>query len=348
MSLESAGTRLHSLDGLRAISITLVVLGHASFTRNGASLRFLGFLGDVAHLGVVVFFVISGFLITTLLMHERETLGRVSLSLFYSRRALRIFPASFAYIGVIAALAAAGRLALPRWDLVHAVTYTVNYATNRSWYLGHLWSLSVEEQFYLHWPFAFAATSRRQGLWIAVSMMLLGPAARLGARVWLIGTPYRGLEMFPMVADSLAAGCALALCRGWLESQPWYTSLFRPLPSVALLVTVLVLNRFMRYTVVGVIGLALVNVALAILVHRSVCRWKDAVGRLLNLKPVVFVGALSYSLYLWQQPFLDRDSNGWHAAFPQNVVLVAFAALLSYLVLEQPLMAFRHRLRARA
>lgn len=150
-----------------------------------------------------------------------------------------------------------------------------------------------------------------------------------------------------MVADSLAAGCALALLRGWLESQPWYTSLFRPLPSAALLVTVLVLNRFMHYTAVGVIGLALVNVALAILVHRSVCCWKDAVGRLLNLRPVVFVGALSYSLYLWQQPFLDRDSSSWHTAFPQNVVLVAFAALLSYLVLEQPLMALRHRLRAR-
>ena len=111
--------------------------------------------------------------------------------------------------------------------------------------------------------------------------------------------------------------------------------------------TVLVLNRFMHYTAVGVIGLALVNVALAILVHRSVCCWKDAVGRLLNLRPVVFVGALSYSLYLWQQPFLDRDSSSWHTAFPQNVVLVAFAALLSYLVLEQPLMALRHRLRAR-
>ena len=347
MSLESAGTRLRSLDGLRAISITLVILGHASFTRNGASLKALAFIGDVAHLGVVVFFVISGFLITTLLVHERETLGGISLSLFYARRALRIFPASLAYIGVIAALAAAGRVMLHPWDLVHAVTYTVNYATNRSWYIGHLWSLSVEEQFYLLWPFAFAATSRRRGLWVAVSMMLLGPVARLVGRVWLINTPYQGLEMFPMVADSLAAGCALALLRERLESQFWYTSLFRPLPSAALLVTVLILNRFMSYTVVSVIGQALVNVALAILVHRSVCCWKDGVGRLLNLKPVVFVGALSYSLYLWQQLFLDRGSIGWHAEFPQNVVLAVLAASLSYAGLEQPLMAFRHRLRAR-
>jgi peptidoglycan/LPS O-acetylase OafA/YrhL len=324
------------IQGLRAIAVLTVIASHASvpFMPGG-------------FVGVDVFFVISGFLITTLLISEREKFGRISLPLFYARRALRIFPASFAYLGVVAGLAIAGRIALHPWDLVHAFTYTVNYATNRSWYVGHLWSLSVEEQFYLLWPFAFAATSRRHGLWIAVSMILLGPLARLGERVLLVGSPYRGLEMFPMVADSLAAGCTLALLRGWLESQAWYTRLFRPLPSAALLVTVLVLNRFMGYTVDGVFGQAIVNIAIAILVHRSVCRWKDGLGRFLNLKPVVFVGALSYSLYVWQQLFLDRGSSSWHAAFPQNVALAACAALLSYAGLEQPLMALRHRLRAR-
>lgn len=324
----------------------LVMLGHASSTQNGAGLKAILFFGDVAHLGVVVFFVISGFLITSLLIHERQRFGRISLSLFYARRALRIFPASFAYLGAVAGLALAERIALHPWDLVHAFTYTVNYATNRSWFVGHLWSLSVEEQFYLLWPLAFAVTSRSRGLAISVAMMLLGPAARLGSRLLLTGTPYRDLEMFPMVADSLAAGCTLALSREWLESQQWYMRLFRPLPSAALLAAVLLLNRFMGYTIVSVLGMGLLNVVLAILVHRVVCCWKDALGRLLNLKPVVFVGALSYSLYLWQQLFLDRNSSGWHAAFPQNVALAALAALLSYSMLEQPLMALRHRLRA--
>ena len=343
----ASSTRLHSLDGLRAISILLVMAGHVSSTRNGGSLRVLLQLGDIAHLGVVVFFVISGFLITTLLAQELDSLGRISLRLFYARRALRIFPASFAYVGVIAGLAVAGLIALRPADLAHAFTYTVNFASDRSWYIGHLWSLSVEEQFYMLWPLAFALSGRRKGLLIAVSVMLLGPVARLSARVLLEGTPYRNLEMFPMVADSLAAGCALALLRGWLESRAWYTALFRPLPSVALLVTVLALNRYMSYTAINVFGMGLLNIGLAILVHRSVYCWRDPMGRLLNLKPVVFVGALSYSLYLWQQLFLDRTSNGWHAAFPQNVLLASGAALLSYLLLEQPLMALRHRLRAR-
>lgn len=346
---DSSGhsSRLRSLDGLRAISILLVILGHASQTVHGGFIKPLLRFGDVAHLGVVVFFVISGFLITTLLMQERERFGRVSLSLFYARRALRIFPAAFAYIGIIAALSAVGYIALRPYDLIHALTYTVNYATDRSWYAGHLWSLSVEEQFYLLWPFAFAATNRRHGLWIAIGVILLGPAARLFEHIALMGTPYRGLEMFPMVADSLAAGCTLALLRDWFEAQAWYTRLFDPGPSIVMLALVLAVNRFLGYTVVGVFGPLLVNLFIAVLVHRSVERWSDPFGRVLNAKPVVFIGTLSYSLYLWQQLFLDRTSTSWHNAFPQNLIFAVLAALLSFTLLEQPLMALRHRLRAR-
>ncbi len=346
---DSSGqsSRLRSLDGLRALSIILVILGHASQTPHGSVLAVVRRFGDIAHLGVVVFFVISGFLITTLLMQEREKFGRVSLSLFYARRSLRIFPASFAYIGVIAALASAGFIVLKPWDVVHALTYTVNYATNRSWYVGHLWSLSVEEQFYLLWPFAFAATNRRHGLWIAVAVILLGPSARLFERLFLMGTTYRGLEMFPMVADSLAAGCVLALRRDWLEAQRWYTRIFEPAPSLVLLAVVLMLNRLMGYTVINVFGSMVLNLGIAVLVHRSVQRWSDPFGRFLNRKPLVFIGTLSYSLYLWQQLFLDRTSTAWHNSFPQNVVFAVIAALLSYTLLEQPLMALRHRLRAR-
>jgi peptidoglycan/LPS O-acetylase OafA/YrhL len=93
---------LPSLDGLRAISICLVLLGHLSGTQNLGYL--LPGLGDIAHLGVVVFFVISGFLITTLLIKEHAKTGRVSLKLFYARRALRIFPASYAFLACVSAL----------------------------------------------------------------------------------------------------------------------------------------------------------------------------------------------------------------------------------------------------
>jgi len=335
---------LPSLDGLRAISILLVLFGHLSGTRGFGSPS-LG-VGDIAHFGVVVFFVISGFLITSLLLAEHEKRGRVSLKLFYARRALRIFPASYAYIGCIALLWVAGLISLRGSDLWHAVTYTVNYAPATSWQVGHLWSLSVEEQFYMLWPFAFVSLGPRRALWVAAGVILMGPAARAASWYFLRGNPYFHTEMFPVVADSLAAGCLLARIRGWLEEQAWYTRLFRPIPSLAVLAVILGTNRLMGFTVTWVAGTVVINIAVAFLVHRSVYCSQDWIGRALNWKPIASVGVLSYSLYLWQQLFLNRNSTSGVNAFPANLLLTVAAALASYVLLERPLLRLRHRLRA--
>jgi peptidoglycan/LPS O-acetylase OafA/YrhL len=333
--------RIASLDGLRAVSIALVLLGHLVGTRGFAPLD-LG-VGDYAHLGVVVFFVISGYLITGLLVAETVQQGRVSLVLFYARRALRLFPACYAYIVCVTILWLTGVVQVRSQDVLHAATYTVNYLPKPSWSLGHLWSLSVEEQFYLLWPCAFVALQRRRAILVAGAVILLGPVARIGA--WLLGDPYRDLELFPLVADSLGVGCLLALTSSWLESQKWYLQLFRPGYSLGLLVLILLTNRYRSYSPVWVLGTSVINVGLAVLVHRSVYCSFDWMGRLLNLKPIAFVGVLSYSLYLWQQLFLDRTSSAWATAFPQNLAFAVAAALGSYLLLEKPMVALRHRLR---
>ena len=339
--------RLSSLDGIRAISIILVILGHLGGTRgfgNGNRLD-LG-IGDYAHLGVVVFFVISGFLITSLLLSEHRKNGAVSLKLFYARRSIRIFPAAYAYLAVVALLWWWGSLQLKAGDFWHAVTYTVNFQPDSSWQVAHLWSLSVEEQFYLLWPLAFVVLGPRHAVWAAAAFILLSPIARSVNRLFLIGTPYHDLPMFPMVADSLATGCLLARLRGWLENQGWYLRLFQPVYSFLLLVLLLLINRFMGYTVVSVVGVSIVNFILAILIHRSVYQPGDRLGQLLNWKPVIFVGTLSYSLYLWQQLFINREAHDWINTFPQNLALTVFTALSSYLLLEKPLLHLRHRLQA--
>jgi peptidoglycan/LPS O-acetylase OafA/YrhL len=334
---------IRSLDGLRAVSIALVLLGHLSGTFGFVSLN-LG-VGNYAHLGVVVFFVISGFLITRLLVSEHSKSGHVSLRLFYARRFLRLFPASYAYIACICLLWMAGVIGLEGRDLWHAVTYTVNYQPGRSWNVGHLWSLSVEEQFYLLWPCSFVLLGPRRAGWVAAGVILFGPVARAGAWAFLRGTSYRDLEMFPMVADSLAMGCLLAKVGGWLEMQDWYLRLFRPAYSVTLLALILLINRYSGYTLVSVFGMSVINLFLAILIHRCVYYSRDRIGQVLNWKPIAFVGVLSYSLYLWQQPFLNRDSTAWVNKFPQNLVFAVAAALASYLLLEKPLLKLRHRLR---
>jgi peptidoglycan/LPS O-acetylase OafA/YrhL len=335
---------LPSLDGLRAISISLVLLGHLSRTRNFTSVD-LG-VGDYSHLGVVVFFVISGFLITRLMLLERLKNGQVSLKRFYARRALRLFPAMYTYVACVCLLWLAGVVHLHARDIWHAATYTVNFLPERAKPIGHLWSLSNEEQFYLLWPCTFVVLGPRRAGWVAVGTILFGPVARAGAWLFLRKTPYGDLPMFPMVADSIAIGCLLANISGWLERQNWYLQLFRPVYSAGLLAALLVINRYMGYTIVSVFGTSVVILFLAILIHRCVYCSHDWFGRVLNWKPVAFVGVLSYSLYLWQQLFLNRESDAWINTFPQNLVFAIAAALASYFLLEKPLLKLRHRLQA--
>ena len=334
---------LPSLDGLRAISIALVLLGHLSGTRNFGKLN-LG-IGDYAHLGVVVFFVISGFLITRLLLLEYEKRGSVSLKLFYARRALRLFPAAYAFIACVWLLWMAGIVHLRSADIWHAVTYTINYLPDRSWQVGHLWSLSNEEQFYLIWPCAFVFILPRRAGWVATGVILFGPVARAAGWLLLRKSPYGELELFPMVADTLATGCLLATISGWLETKRWYLRLFHPVFSLGLIALVLLINRYSGYTVVNVFGTSILNVSLAILIHRSVYYSHDWMGRFLNWRPVAFVGLLSYSIYLWQQLFLNRNSGAWVNAFPQNLCFAIAAALGSYFLLEKPFLRLRRRLR---
>ena len=109
-----------------------------------------------------------------------------------------------------------------------------------------------------------------------------------------------------------------------------------------------VLNRLAAYTIVNVFGNTIINLALAVLIHRAVYLAKSPLGRVLNWRPIAFVGGLSYSIYLWQQFFLNRNSSAWINVFPQNLVLTIAAALASYFLLEQPLLSLRKKLRTKA
>jgi peptidoglycan/LPS O-acetylase OafA/YrhL len=336
------------LDGLRAISIVMVLFGHLVGTRGFPTFGPGAGIGDTGRLGVMVFFVISGFLITTLLMHEYEAHRTISLKLFYARRSIRIFPATYGYLLVLGILSCLGIIPLMDRDFIHAITYTVNFEPDRSRQVGHLWSLSVEEQFYLLWPFTFAILGQRKAAWAAFLVLFVGIVARLGNRAWLIGTPFHDLEMFPMVADTLATGCLLALLRERLEKSALYLRLFNRGVSATLFLAALAINRYSGYTLVSVFGTTLFNLIIAVLIHRSVYLAGSRIGRILNARPLIFVGVLSYSLYVWQQLFLNCDAQEWINAFPQNLLLAICAALASYYLLERPFLGLRHRLRRRA
>src|ERR1019366_238747 len=178
MHQMSGSARIPSLDGLRALSISLVIFAHLCGTTDWPfSQGTLSATRNLGALGVRVFFVISGFLICQQLIDESQAQGTVSLRRFWLRRSLRIFPPAFAFIGVMCTLNHTARFLEPG-DLTAAVTYTMNYHRQHAWQLGHLWSLSVEEQFYLTWPLvALAGVTHMR--FCALVTIILGPFMRL-------------------------------------------------------------------------------------------------------------------------------------------------------------------------
>ena len=348
---NSTGQRMPSLDGIRAISILMVLYGHLSGTRYfpvSNPGRYGRWFGDVAHLGVLVFFVISGFLITSLLMSERRGIGTISLKRFYLRRVLRIFPAFYAYILVLATATVLGMWRLTGWNFAFAMAFAFNYSPSHPWLLGHLWSLSIEEQFYLLWPLLLVSIRERRALIVAIAAIFTSALLRAAMRAWVL---YVGpnllskMTTFPGMCDYLAAGCALALLRPWLLTQGWYLRLTASRWLALAVPLVLLINRVGGDPVVILFGSPVTNACLALLIESSTRHAGSIAWRFLNWKPVVFLGTLSYSLYLWQEIFLDRGSGRWVNAFPQNLMFAFLAALASYLLIERSFVHMRGRLR---
>ena len=168
MRCEGSVRRIPALDGLRAASIALVLLAYLSGTRHFLAMSVLSRCGDIGNLGVSVFFVISGYLITTLLLRDHATNGQIDLLGFDRCRAWRILPAAGTYLLVLAVAAVTtGSSHLSSADWLHALTFTMNYHHDRAWSVGHLWSLSVEEQFYCWWPAAMRVLGSRRSLKLA-------------------------------------------------------------------------------------------------------------------------------------------------------------------------------------
>ncbi len=293
-----------------------------------------------------MFFVISGFLITTLLLEELQRTTSISLKWFYIRRGLRIFPAAYTYIAVMFLCSAFGWVALRSADFLHAITYTVNYEEVRPWHVIHLWSLSVEEQFYFVWPAVLLLVGRRRGLWVAGSVIVAAPILRVAIPIlfpkwsWMVGTS------FQTNADALAAGCVLAGARSWLGSQPEYLRFLQSAQFLTIPMAVVAALLSRPFDTISW-TYPVMNIGIALVIDRCVRFPADMVGRILNSKLVGFVGVLSYSAYLWQEPFLNRLSTYPITSFPINLMLTSLAALASYYLIERPCLTFRKRIEHR-
>lgn len=308
---------------------------HAMVGMPVAKTQLWNFVGR-GDLGVSVFFVISGFLITSLLLREEDKSGRISLRDFYVRRLFRIVPPFYAYLLVVLLAWRFGWLASNRGAWLASLLFVRDYAhVPWDWSTGHSWSLSIEEQFYLLWPLALAMLGRNKGLKLAAVLVAAIPPLRtLCHGIWNHGPT--DFYTFHYRVDGLMVGSLLALVRPKQSFQTFWRRSESGWAAFGCVAFLLLLSPAMALRFRGwyslPLGMSLDNFAIAYIMLYVIENPLGFAGRLLNWKPVAFLGVISYSLYLWQEPFLSESTERVLPA-----VLAAFGcALLSWYLVETP------------
>jgi peptidoglycan/LPS O-acetylase OafA/YrhL len=304
---------------------------------------------------VRIFFVLSGFLITHLLLLEEEAHGRIHLGSFYQRRAFRILPVYAAFVLVFGVLNLTTALGATWKQYLSTLTFTKNMGGG-GWHDGHLWSLAVEQQFYLLWPLTLILLRPRWRLAGAGLMIGLAPCLRVAFYVNHNTTWY--LFSLPANMDALMFGGVGALALHSFPQKMIRLTRWKPvgLRFVALAAIILVWQivarlQFAQFTVP--FGATIQAAAAAFLVASYSLETDGPVFRILNSAPLRALGILSYSLYIWQQLFFVRDGeyaehHPFFLHFPWNLGAVLIAAILSFYGVERPFFRVRGKLRQTA
>ena len=344
----STNDRLPSLDGFRGISLFVVLMCHATIS-NYASPQLQSISPLFNGMTVIrVFYVISGFLITGLLIKERAQNGRISLGAFYFRRFFRLFPVQFTYVMLLILITVTSKLHVHACAIITDLTYTKNYASNACVAEpdGHFWTLSVEEQFYLLWALAFITLSKRLLLFIAGLLILIAPVSRAiqyhgGNHNWWWLTSN---------ADALMVGCLTAI----FFEQPWVIRVASCRPAagrVAALILIAIPIIMSNLMILGIFTVTLGPLIQAICISYLVCSCliykRGLMYVALNSRPLVFMGTISYSVYIFQQIFFYTTSSEYGLPdsflfhFPANLIVAFCVGLLVFYGVERPMMRFR-------
>jgi peptidoglycan/LPS O-acetylase OafA/YrhL len=317
------GRYLPQLDGLRAVAVLLVIGAHTGLARGG-------------YVGVDVFFVLSGYLITNILVRERET-GRWSIRRFYVRRIRRLYPAlllmlllTLPFDGTLMPGDEFHRLAVVFLSATYLANFGNLHPTHWMGGLGHTWSLAVEEQFYLLWPFALPLVIRFRRGQVGLAMVTVAMLSMLA---------FGPLELARLLLGSggaLLAGCLLALILNG-RTLPRSGTLAA---ASACAITAMVLVAPTGFDPHAGLESAAVSVAAVPLIAGLVSG--GVLSRCLSARPMVWLGQRSYGIYLWHFPLLVLFSSSGLLP-PKWEILMAVAAAISAAALSYSLVEQRFR-----
>ena len=334
-----------ALDGVRAVAILLVFLYHSGKLVGG-------------WVGVDIFFTLSGYLITSILVMEYEKNGSILLSRFFARRACRLLPALVVLICVTLALSffLHDNPRETEVDAETALAYVLDFryaffTPSTRTTLGHLWSLSVEEQFYLVWPLVLIASLSLFGRKGSLICALVATVVVIVWRAFLVadGTPspyYRIYFALDTRIDELLIGSALALC-GYRPGQAVSRKLVWCWPALAAMLAVVLfkVDAITKWEAVSSYPFLAAGAAFLIVVATS--DTPSIVAKILTLAPLVALGRISYGFYLWHYMIIaELDSHGFvgSSAMMATFGLTLAASIASYRLIERPALRLNTRL----
>jgi peptidoglycan/LPS O-acetylase OafA/YrhL len=301
-----------SLDGWRGIAILLVLASHTAIAFR--HIVYVPHVDAIGQHGVAIFFVLSGFLITRLLVSEDQANSSINLRSFYVRRFFRLAPCAWVYLAVLIALySGVQHKPFTAGDIVGSLFFFRNFIDATGLHAsatGHFWSLSIEEQFYLVWPSILVFAGVKRCRWICVIGALIIAFYRLQHWEQLAQLPLQATFGTQYRADSLLIGCAAAL---WLRDLEPYLRKWMTLPLVFALVACM--------ATYGQLIPIRESVVIALLLAITSMESRSNVTSLLDWMPLRTIGKYSYSLYIWQQLLL---LTRW----PPHILL-AFCSLYS-------------------
>jgi peptidoglycan/LPS O-acetylase OafA/YrhL len=337
-------SHLPGLDGLRGVSIIIVILSHFFMhTKYTKSIS--------GSIGVWTFFVISGFLITTLLLKEKVTTGNISLKQFYMRRFFRIIPVAYLFIIVLLIINYCQDLNIGKMPFIAAALFWQNLPIHSfsSWYLGHFWSLSVEEQFYLTFPFILVYSFRNYFKIIIFLIITIPIIEYLGLNK--IGVFYTNhiVHVIAFIIINLL-GNSVCILIGSLASILLFkkiivikdTFLTRNLGLILFVLAILLCTEtspiFISNAEILIFPILIGLVIVFNLNHNGV------LTKILNNKVLIYIGILSYSLYIWQQLFDNSQTWIIHSDSALLHAIVLFiVANASYYLYERSFLRLKNR-----